>query len=171
MKTKIFTLFAAFALLFGAKAMAQANGDVNGDGKVDEQDIEAMIKRVNQANDVVDNSTKNYYWYIGLANPTEMKEIAPMAADNTSTGWRYIGTSLSEYGVSNMLWNGRENDIMFEERDFHYIALPSNSIGIWLSFYSMLDEYNRLKPIVIDGVKFYVYKSKKKYRATEISLY
>ena len=33
MKTKIFTLFAAMMLLFGAKAMAQTNGDVNGDGK------------------------------------------------------------------------------------------------------------------------------------------
>ena len=131
MKSKFFTLFAAFVLLFSANASAQVNGDVNEDGVVNEQDITAIIKSANQANDVIDNSTKSYYWYIGLANPAEMTEIAPMAADNTSSGWRLIGTSLSEYSASNMLRNGRDSeDIMFENRDFHYVALPSNSIGI-----------------------------------------
>ena len=38
MKSKFFTLFAAFVLLFSANASAQVNGDVNGDGKVDEED-------------------------------------------------------------------------------------------------------------------------------------
>ena len=52
MKTKFFTLFAAFALLFGAKAMAQTNGDVNGDGKVDEQDITAIIQIMQEAGGV-----------------------------------------------------------------------------------------------------------------------
>ena len=48
MKTKFFTLFAAMMLLFGAKAMAQTNGDVNGDGKTE---------------------TK-YYFYAGQEMPT-----------------------------------------------------------------------------------------------------
>ena len=172
MKTKFFTLFAAFALLFGAKAMAQTNGDVNEDGKVDEQDITAIVKSVNQANDVVDNSVKNYYWYIGLANPAEMIEIAPIAADNASAGWRYIGTSLPEYCASNMLRDGRNSDgIIFEERDYHYIALPSNAIGIWLGGNSKSDDYDSFKSVVIEGVKYYVYKSKTKFRATGISLH
>ena len=36
---------------------------------------------------------------------------------------------------------------------------------------SKSDDYNSLKPVVIDGVKYYVYKSKTKYRGTQISLY
>ena len=52
MKTKFFTLFAAFALLFGAKAMAQTDGDVNGDGKVNEQDIAAILEIMAEAGGV-----------------------------------------------------------------------------------------------------------------------
>ena len=61
MKTKFFTLFAAFALLFGAKAMAQTDGDVNGDGKVDEQDITAIIQIMQEAGGVKEPT--KYYWY------------------------------------------------------------------------------------------------------------
>ena len=63
MKTKFFTLFAAFALLFGAKAMAQTNGDVNGDGKVNEQDIAAILEIMAEAGGVKEQT--KYYWYVG----------------------------------------------------------------------------------------------------------
>ena len=43
MKTKFFTLFAAMMLLFGAKAMAQTNGDVNGDGIVNIGDVAELV--------------------------------------------------------------------------------------------------------------------------------
>ena len=68
MKLKFFTLFAAFALLFGAKAMAQTNGDVNGDGKVDEQDITAIIQIMQEAGGVKEQT--KYYWYAGWTEPT-----------------------------------------------------------------------------------------------------
>ena len=68
MKTKFFTLFAAFALLFGAKAMAQTNGDVNGDGKVDEQDIAAILEIMAEAGGVKEQT--KYYWYAGWTIPT-----------------------------------------------------------------------------------------------------
>ena len=68
MKTKFFTLFAAFALLFGAKAMAQTNGDVNEDGKVDEQDITAIIQIMQEAGGVAEPT--KYYWYAGWTIPT-----------------------------------------------------------------------------------------------------
>ncbi len=68
MKTKFFTLFAAFTLLFGAKAMAQTNGDVNEDGVVNEQDITAIIQIMQEAGGV-EEQTK-YYWYVGNVEPT-----------------------------------------------------------------------------------------------------
>ena len=68
MKTKFFTLFAAMMLLFGAKAMAQTDGDVNGDGKVDEQDITAIIQIMQEAGGVAEPT--KYYWYAGWTIPT-----------------------------------------------------------------------------------------------------
>lgn len=68
MKSKFFTLFAAFVLLFSANAGAQANGDVNEDGVVNEQDIEAIIKIMQDAGGVAE-ATK-YYWYAGWTEPT-----------------------------------------------------------------------------------------------------
>ena len=68
MKTKFFTLFAAMMLLFGAKAMAQTNGDVNEDGVVNEQDITAIIQIMQEAGGVAE-ATK-YYWYVGQTQPT-----------------------------------------------------------------------------------------------------
>ena len=68
MKTKFFTLFAAMMLLFGAKAMAQTNGDVNEDGKVDEQDITAIIQIMQEAGGVAEPT--KYYWYAGWTIPT-----------------------------------------------------------------------------------------------------
>ena len=68
MKLKFFTLFAAFTLLFGSKAMAQTNGDVNEDGKVDEQDITAIIQIMQEAGGVAEPT--KYYWYAGWTIPT-----------------------------------------------------------------------------------------------------
>ena len=76
MKTKFFTLFAAFALLFGAKAMAQTDGDVNEDGKVDEQDITAIIQIMQEAGGAVE-ATK-YYWYVGQENPASIDDITKL---------------------------------------------------------------------------------------------
>ena len=61
MKTKFFTLFAAFVLLFSANASAQTNGDVNGDGKVNEQDIAAILEIMAEAGGVKEQT--KYYWY------------------------------------------------------------------------------------------------------------
>ena len=63
MKSKLFTLFAAFVLLFSAQASAQAYGDVNGDGKVDEQDIAAILEIMAEAGGVKEQT--KYYYYVG----------------------------------------------------------------------------------------------------------
>lgn len=182
MKTKFFTLFAAFVLLFSANASAQTNGDVNGDGLVNDQDIAAIISSAREAVDVNDdNSAKTYYWYIGQTNPAEMTENAPIikkgddvadAEGFCAPGWREIGTSIPEYGASNMLWNGETTGIRFENRDYYYIALPCNSIGIWYGLTTDgLTEHNSLKSITIDNVKYFIYKSKRKYRAFACKIY
>lgn len=70
MKSKIFTLFAAMTLLFGANAMAQVNGDVNEDGVVNEQDITAILEIMAKAGGVKEQT--KYYWYCGQTKPTSM---------------------------------------------------------------------------------------------------
>jgi hypothetical protein len=66
MKSKFFTLFAAFVLLFSAQASAQVNGDVNGDGKVNEQDIASILEIMAEAGGVKEQP--KYYWYVGFDN-------------------------------------------------------------------------------------------------------
>lgn len=185
MKTmkRVFSLLLFFVAAMSVQTVqAQANGDVNGDGLVNDQDIAAIVSSAREAVDVNDdNSSKTYYWYIGQTNPAEMTEIAPIikkeddvadAEGFCAPGWREIGTSIPEYGASNMLWNGEATGIRFENRDYYYIALPCNSIGIWYGLTSDgLTEHNSLKSITIDNVKYFIYKSKKKYRAFACKIY
>lgn len=115
MKLKFFTLFAAFTLLFGSKAMAQTNGDVNGDGKVDEQDITAIIQIMQEAGGVKEQT--KYYWYAGQSQPTSLTSNPTPSAEFTCNNWFEIGTELPTSitqrvtgGVSGQGW---------------YVALPS----------------------------------------------
>ena len=173
MKTKFFTLFAAFTLLFGAKAMAQTNGDVNGDGKVDEQDITAIIQIMQEAGGVKEQT--KYYWYVGQSNPAEMTSISPIVTDNTSPGWRLIGTSIPSYSESNMLWDGVTNNIQVDKdsgaRAQYFVAVPDNKIQIYngLKFSEMINW--DISETTIDGVKYYVYSYKSKGRVFGMNLY
>ncbi len=127
MKKKILSLLAAFFMLFGTSAMAQVDstleGDVNGDGVVDIADITAVIAIIKQ------NAEANptYYWYVGQENPASMTSISPIVSDNTSPGWRHIGTSIPTYSKTNKLWDAN-NLIEFNEEKTLYIALPSDDI-------------------------------------------
>lgn len=85
MKSKFFTLFAAFVLLFSAQASAQTNGDVNGDGKVDEQDIAAILEIMAEAGGVKEKT--KYYWYVGQENPSNIGAVANATADK----WTELG--------------------------------------------------------------------------------
>ena len=115
MKVKIFALVAAFFMLMGGSAWAQSDvkGDVNKDGVVNEQDIAAILGIMAKNNGVAEKT--KYYWYVGQENPASMTSISPIVSDNSSPGWRLIGTSIPTYSVSNMLWNENKGAIVTGE--------------------------------------------------------
>ncbi len=168
MKVKIFALVAAFFMLMGGSAWAQADvkGDVNGDGVVNEQDIAAILAIMQEAGGVKEKT--KYYWYIGQENPANLDESfdpeTKKVTDNTSPGWRYIGNTKptsSTFTNSNMLWNGVNNEISFS-RSISYIAIPYKPLQMWDvtdndgMFYTIQNNGN---PININGVDYYIYMS------------
>lgn len=159
MKKKILSLLAAFFMLFGTSAMAQVDstleGDVNGDGVVDIADITAVIAIIKQ------NAEANptYYWYVGKDNPASMTDISPVVNDNTSPGWRLIGTSVPTYSSSKMLWNSA-NVIGLGGKVTWYLALPSKNIKVYsagIDLTSDLLNYNGTQ--TINGVEYHIYTS------------
>ena len=184
MKTKIFALMAAMMLLMGTTAMAQNDntkttetelkGDVNGDGIVDVADIAAVIAVMHEQGTV----KQPYYWYVGQENPAEMTSISPIVTDNSSPGWRYIGTSKptsSTFTSTNMLWKGEENGITFEGRNYAYIAIPYQPLQMWDSMGSdglvFNTKLNNGNPVKINGVDYYCYQSDAKMLAFAMNIY
>jgi len=279
MKSKIFTLFAAFVLLFSAQASAQTNGDVNDDGKVNEQDIAAILEIMAEAGGVkeqtkyywycgqtkptsmANNPTQDeitdgtsdtdfkpntwhpltkdatsiahtivggtsgnawyiavptsfgfkptatdlvtpnnswttdgtitvgnveytlwkpagtsarqavymakeqtkYYWYVGQENPANMTSISPIVTDNTSPGWRLIGTTVPTYDKSNPLWNSDKGEILFGDTKVTvYLAIPSANIKYRNDITGediTSDGWEPLSPKTINNVNYNLYKS------------
>ena len=176
MKTKLFFVLASLMMLMSTSAMAQSEtikGDVNGDGIVDVADIAAVIKIMTENGDI----KKKYYWYVGQENPAKMTSISPIVDDNTSPGWRLIGTSKptsSTFTSTNMLWNGVENEILFSSRDISYIAIPYKPLQMWDvttndgMFYTIQNNGNTIN---INGVDYYVYISDYKTRSFGMNIF
>ena len=131
MKSKFFTLFAAFVLLFSANANAQVNGDVNEDGVVNEQDIAAILEIMAEAGGVKEQT--KYYWYVGQENPASMTSISPIVTDNTSPGWRLIGTSIPS---SEKKLFDESNTINFGGQVIHYIAIPKQTLKLTFQLFT-----------------------------------
>ena len=171
MKTKFFTLFAAFALLFGAKAMAQTDGDVNGDGKVDEQDITAIIQIMQEAGGVKEQT--KYYWYVGQENPANMTSISPIVGEDVSNGVGFRELDISKtYSANSKLYDGLNNPITGTKSTTWYALLPTTSK---LKFYDDLGE-SPLETITTtkdfgDGVKYTIYISTTSRPAQTLGLY
>ena len=94
MKTKFFTLFAAFVLLFSANASAQTNGDVNEDGVVNEQDIAAILEIMAEAGGVKEQT--KYYWYVGQEAVTA--DNYTTLAESSSTKYTTKNYTTEKYG-------------------------------------------------------------------------
>ena len=123
MKAKFFTLFAAFVLLFSAQASAQTNGDMNGDGKVDEQDIAAILEIMAEAGGV--KKQTKYYWYVGQENPASMTTITSTVG---AEGWRLIGNP-NTVSQSNPLFDTTttsDDRIVGTSKTYWFIALPAD---------------------------------------------
>ena len=127
MKVKIFALVAAFFMLMGGSAWAQADvkGDVNKDGVVNEQDIAAILAIMAKNNGVAEKT--KYYWYVGQENPAEMTSISPIVTENGVTGWRLIDTSKS-YTFGNPIYTSDAYPVESNpsQRALWYVALPSD---------------------------------------------
>ena len=147
MKTKFFTLFAAFALLFGAKAMAQTDGDVNGDGKVDEQDITAIIQIMQEAGGVKEQT--KYYWYAGQERPTSLTSNPTPSAEFTCNNWFELGTTLPTE-INKRVTNGISGNVW-------YAAVPTDA-GLVAGADDIEDtSMTKIETITINGVKYDVW--------------
>ena len=121
------------------------------------------INGKNAACNVTVSSTV-YFWYVGQTDPSTMTEISPVVDDDTSPGWRLIGTTIPTYTYKNPLYNAVENPIVSNpsKNDYWYVALPQNSS---LSLYfDDVDEVNsgnwkQQSNITLNNVIYYVYKS------------
>lgn len=151
------------------KALSATKADVNGDGVVNEADIEEILAIMQQ-----ENGTK-YYWYVGQDNPADLPEnFNPedqKVTDNSSPGWRYIGTSIPTYSASNKLWDGVTNGITFAARDIYYYAVPSSNIKIYDDTGASVMETFATSEAIIGGVKYYVYTSDSKARGIAWMVY
>jgi hypothetical protein len=174
MKTKKLLLMAAM-LLMSVCSFAQNNntplkGDVNGDGKVDYNDVLAVLKIMKEAGGTKEATT--YYWYVGQTDPSTMTSISPIVTDNSSPGWRLIGTTLPTYSSSNKLWDGATNNISFGGRTEYYIVLPNNSLKLYNSGGdNEMDGYTSLGTRDINNVTYYIYKCNTKAAAFGFNIY
>ena len=156
MKSKFFTLFAAFVLLFSANVSAQVNGDVNEDGVVNEQDIAAILEIMAEAGGVKEQT--KYYWYVGTENPLTMDKMSPIVGEDVSNGVGFRVLDMSKtYSQTNKLYNF-DNAIYGEKSAIWYAMLPQESS---LKFYDDLGE-SPLEMIGTkdfgDGIVYNIYK-------------
>ncbi len=172
MKTKLLIVLTALISFVGTNAIAQqAKDDVNGDARVTVADVVSVIKKMKETGTLA----PKHYWYIGQTNPMEMTEMSPIVTNYTSPGWRLIGTMIPEYSIDNMLWNGVNFELIFDQRDYLYLAIPYQSLqmtdsegGDAMIFNTKL---NNGEPVMINGVGYYCYKSDSKLRGFAFNIH
>ena len=175
MKRIYLFVLSALMMLMSTSAMAQSEtvkGDVNGDGVVDVADIAAVIKIMTENGSI----EKKYYWYAGQENPANMTSISPIVTDNTSPGWRLIGTTIPSYSASNMLWNENKGIIVTgESLAKQYVAIPAKSSACPRdgggNDASTVDIYTKLNNVTISGVEYKVYETVGKSRKYLLDTY
>lgn len=143
MKVKIFALVAAFFMLMGGSAWAQADvkGDVNKDGVVNEQDIAAILAIMQEAGGVKEQT--KYYWYVGQENPASIGAVANATTDK----WTELGTNLS--GITKI-----QTESPASKYGYWFVVIPTSlgfkpfnsdgstdESGIWTSSNSTISGY------------------------------
>ena len=104
-------------------AQAQSNGDVNGDGVVDEKDITAILKIMAEAGGV--KKKAKYYWYVGQENPASNSTITSTVG---AEGWRLIDDPNTVTKSKPLFDTTTTSDdrITGTKRDYWYVAVPED---------------------------------------------
>ena len=171
MKQKIFMLLAA-VLLSSANMFAQSNeplkGDVNEDGMVDVADINAIIGIILKSQN---DSETTYYWYVGQTDPSTMSSIDPVVNDNSSSGWREIGTTLPNYSSSNKLWDGSRIETG-DSKTTNYVALPNSTLFMYDAAGNISSAaWTAVGTKEIEGVTYYIYSSVANLKSFTFNIY
>ena len=109
----------------------------------------------------ISDAEPTYYWYVGQTDPSTMTEISPIVTDNTSAGWREIGTTLPTYTMDNPLWDGSLNKITTgDTRATTYVALPNSTLKVRDGDGNDVTTsvYSQAGTKVINSVTYYIYK-------------
>ena len=138
------------------KAVSATKADVNGDGVVNEADIEEILAIMQQ-----ENGTK-YYWYVGQTNPASNSTITSTVG---AEGWRLI-SGPNSVSKSNPLFDTTTSDdkIVGTKRDYWYVAVPADkSYKIYDSDYAdqiaVGNFEKQSSTISFNNVNYTVYKS------------
>ncbi len=124
---------------------------------------------------ISDEAPTTYYWYVGQIQPSTMTSISPIVTDNSSPGWREIGTTLPTYSSSNKLWSA--NDIITTGSSLakQYIAIPANSSACPRDGFgadaSTVDIYTKLSNVTISGVEYKVYETVGRMKRHNLDIY
>lgn len=86
------------------------------------------------------SETNTYYWYVGPTDPSTMTSISPIVTDNSSPGWREIGTTLPTSGT--VLFDGTDSINVASSKVTQYFAI--NSTNVNLGFYDSLGNEDTL---------------------------
>ena len=145
------------------KAVSATKADVNGDGVVNEADIEEILAIMQQ-----ENGTK-YYWYAGWTEPTaeniaeiidEANAIYANKVDffgDTPAG-KLIGTQLQTYTLEQPLAKVDYYDTTYSIYDKHYIVIPEGIKVYELAGDVMLEELYDSTDIIIPGHRVIISK-------------
>ena len=168
---KIFMLLAA-VLLSSANLFAQSNeplkGDVNEDGVVDVADVVAVIDIIAKSQN---DSETTYYWYVGQTDPSTMSSIDPVVNDNSSSGWREIGTTLPNYSSSNKLWDGSRIETG-DSKTTNYVALPNSTLFMYDAAGNISSAaWTAVGTKEIEGVTYYIYSSVANLKSFTFNIY
>lgn len=138
------------------KAVSATKADVNGDGVVNEADIEEILAIMQQ-----ENGTK-YYWYVGQTNPASNSTITSTVG---AEGWRLISDPNSVSKANPLFDTTTTSDdrIVGTSKTYWFIALPvDKSYKIYDSDY--VDQIvvgnfeKQSSTVTFNNVKYNVYK-------------
>ena len=129
---RVFSLLLFFVAAMSVQTVqAQTNGDVNGDGKVNEQDIAAILEIMAEAGGVKEPT--KYYWYAGWTEPTA-ENIAEIVnetypASKTSTTMNPAGKSATS--TNGVIMNYNTAKLYNTSANIQYYVVVPNGQGIY----------------------------------------